>query len=207
MAEHPAFNREAAGSIPDGPTKGYAVKGEDMRTVTNWATGLLVAFLAFAGMAWVIATDVPTADATAGPGVFRVALAQNLPVPNNTVVEVPLGRVIDETNAPVQLVNGRLEFVRDCWCVVEAHMDWPTASETGMRRMDIRRLVTGSQFMPRMGSAQVGPDSGDGYGHASSAPWRFTAGDVVYVEVKQKSGADTVLQNTWMTWVVVWEVP
>ena len=136
--------------------------------------------------------------------VFRVGLTADQPILDNTVTRVEWDSVDQISGQPFAVLDGGvIEFTRGCLCVVEIHMDWPVASQTGFRRMSAR-LDTGG-FSNRIAAVQLGDNSGDGYGHSSSGPIEIEAGDRIYVEVKQRSGSGTVLQDTNLTWLVIWE--
>jgi hypothetical protein len=100
--------------------------------------------------------------------------------------------------------DGSVVFTADRVCVVSAHMDWPTDTDEALRRLDIR-LDSGDPFNRRIAAVAAGVGSGDGYGFTSSGPVPFSAGDRVYVEVKQRALDVSVFQSTHLSWLLIEE--
>lgn len=144
---------------------------------------------------------------TTGPNFVRLKLTHDLLVPDNQVVRVPLYIAKSHGTEFGQWYSGLedeeyFEFNYSCWAEISIHMDWPLDSDEGMRRMEARHY-SGQSFDPRIAACQVGDQSGDGYNYSASGPIEFGKYDRVYAEVKQRSGEQTYLQSTKVTWMVI----
>ena len=141
---------------------------------------------------------------TIGPSFVRLEPHDDLQVPDNEVTKVQPWLLADDNGiSPGYVQNDCYYFTEQCWAEVSIHMDWPLDSDAGFRRMEARLARVGGGFEPRIAACQVGEEAGDGYNYSASGPIEFFPGDRVYAEVKQRSGAATVLQSTNVTWMVI----
>lgn len=158
-------------------------------------------------------TGLAGAQTVNEPNAIHVKRTTDLTVPDNQMVPVPWEHVLFTAGDPPATLdaNGDLVFARDCWCVVDASMDWPLVSQGALRRMDVRWDVGNdgpTTFDLRIGGLTLGPNSGDGWAHSTSSVRFFEQGDRVYVEVRHNNTGEThVLQATYMTRVQVTEWP